>query len=137
MTASSILLTSFFCIFVCVSDSVLSRSLSKPSPCRQQGPPQSQVRATKVSLSPFCHVNSQSCHPPLAVRGVVFNFVSALGFTANPNIIRSKRKVRRKICPGFLCFYNGFLLLWDDVVKRTIVKSKRCYSWGVESWRRG
>lgn len=94
----------------CVSDSVSSRSLSKPTPCRQRGPPQSQVRGTKVSLSPSCHVNSGCRLPPLALYGVVFHSVSTLGFTMNPNTIRSKRKVWRKMCPSFLFFYNDLQL---------------------------
>lgn len=92
-----------FFLLYCVSDSVSSRSLSKPTPCRRRGPPQSQVRGTKVSLSPFCHVNSRCCLPPLALYGVVFHLVSTLGFTMNPTP-SGQRETCEERSPSFLFF---------------------------------
>lgn len=71
-----------FCLSVSLFLSVLSRSLSKPTMCRQQGPPQSQVRETVVLLSHFRKANRWSSllpFRPLALYWVVFDSFWARG----------------------------------------------------------
>lgn len=72
---------------LCLSAS--SRSLSKPTPCRQQGPPQSQVRGSTVQLRPFCNrTGGPLCRHLLSTGwgSLFFHCVWAPGFTVHPRL---------------------------------------------------
>lgn len=71
---------------LCLSAS--SRSLSKPTPCRQRGPPQSQVRGSAVQLRPFCNgTGGLLCRHLLSTGwgSLFFHCVWAPGSTVHPH----------------------------------------------------
>lgn len=102
----------FFLLFFkhCVSDSVSSRSLSKPTPCRQRGPPQSQVRGPEVSLSPFCRAAS---HHLLSTGWFFTGFpLSGSQWTLT---LSGQREKREEKCTWVVCFFLNdlqFQSLW-------------------------